>query len=211
MAADSNYLEDLKVIKKVMEESGRFLSLSGLSGVFAGLVALGGVAVAMFIVQDSRSLLFRGLISGLNEPEIHAVKIKLIADAGTVLFLALAGSIWLSVRKTIKKGLRIWTPVSKKLIISFLIPLLTGGIFIIALFWQNQWQLLIPSMLIFYGLALVNAGKFTYNDVFYLGLVEILTGLVSIVFPAYGILLWGFGFGLLHITYGLILYRKYEA
>ena len=188
-----------------MEESGRFLSLSGLSGVFAGLVALGGVAVAMFIVQDSRSLLFRGLISGLNEPEIHAVKIKLIADAGTVLFLALAGSIWLSVRKTI------WTPVSKKLIISFLIPLLTGGIFIIALFWQNQWQLLIPSMLIFYGLALVNAGKFTYNDVFYLGLVEILTGLVSIVFPAYGILLWGFGFGLLHITYGLILYRKYEA
>jgi hypothetical protein len=65
-------------------------------------------------------------------------------------------------------------------------------------------------MLIFYGLALVNAGKFTYSEVFYLGLTEIITGLFAAVFPEYGILFWAFGFGLLHIIYGLLMYRKYE-
>jgi hypothetical protein len=91
-----------------------------------------------------------------------------------------------------------------------MVPLVTGGLLIVIFYFQHNWQLVIPSMLIFYGLALVGAGKFTYNDVFYLGLIEIITGIVSVIFPVFGILLWCFGFGLLHIIYGLLLYRKYE-
>jgi hypothetical protein len=92
-----------------------------------------------------------------------------------------------------------------------LIPLVTGGIFIIILYIQNQWQFIIPAMLLFYGLALVNAGKFTYSEVFYLGLIEIVTGLFCAIFPVYGLFFWCFGFGLLHIGYGIIMYRKYEG
>jgi hypothetical protein len=104
-----------------------------------------------------------------------------------------------------------WTPVSKRLLISMLIPLVTGGIFIIILYIQNQWMLVVPAMLLFYGLALVNASKFTYSEVFYLGLIEILTGLLCTIFPVYGLVFWCFGFGLLHIGYGLTMYRKYEG
>ena len=210
MESKSDYFEDLKIIKKVMEDSSRFLSLSGLSGLFAGLVALAGAAVAIFAFLNSRMVLSSGYFNGLPTHELNILKIKLMIDALIVLGLAAGVSLYFSYKKSVRNGIKIWTPVSRRLIINFLVPLLAGGIFIIILYLQNFWQLVIPSMLIFYGLALVNAGKFTYSEVFYLGLTEIITGLFAAVFPEYGILFWAFGFGLLHIIYGLLMYRKYE-
>jgi hypothetical protein len=177
---------------------------------FAGLVALAGAAVAIFAFLNSRMVLSAGYFNGLPPHELNILKIKLMIDALIVLGLAVGISLYFSYRKSVRNGIKIWTPVSRRLLINFLVPLFTGGIFIIILYLQNFWQLVIPSMLIFYGLALVNAGKFTYSEVFYLGLTEIITGLFAAVFPEYGILFWAFGFGLLHIIYGLLMYRKYE-
>jgi hypothetical protein len=202
MEVKSDYIEDLKVIKKVMEESSRFLSLSGLSGVFAGIIALLGSAAAYIFYLGGQ-----GVLSAEN---IYAHKTGMGIDALLVLVLAIAVSLYLSYRKSVRKGTGMWTPVSKRLLINLLIPLVTGGIFIIILCYQHNWQLIIPSMLIFYGIALVSAGKFTYNEVFYLGLSEILTGLLSALLPSYGLFFWAFGFGVLHIAYGLFLFRKYE-
>ncbi|MCJ7450001.1 MAG: hypothetical protein MUO72_20195 [Bacteroidales bacterium] len=211
MDSNTNYSEDLKVIKKVMEESSRFLSLSGLSGLFAGLIAFAGAAVAYFVILKNKILLTEKYFTGLTIKELRILKTELIADLALVLILAIGVSLYFSYRKSLRKGLKMWTPVSKRLLINMLIPLVTGGIFIIILYIQNQWQLIIPAMLLFYGLALVNAGKFTYSEVFYLGLIEILTGLLCAIFPVYGLLFWCFGFGILHIAYGLTMYRKYEG
>ena len=202
MEVKSDYIEDLKVIKKVMEESSRFLSLSGLSGVFAGIIALLGSAAAY--------IFFLGGQGVLSFENISAHKTGLGIDALLVLVLAIAVSLYLSYRKSMRKGTGMWTPVSKRLLINLLVPLVTGGILIIILYSQHNWQLIIPSMLIFYGIALVSAGKFTYNEVFCLGLSEILTGLLSALLPSYGLFFWAFGFGILHIAYGLFLFRKYE-
>jgi hypothetical protein len=210
MESKSDYFEDLKIIKKVMEDSSRFLSLSGLSGLFAGLIALAGAAVAVFAFLNGRIIISDGFFNGLAPRELDLVKIKLIADAVLVLLLAVGVSLYFSYRMSVRKGIKIWTPVSKRLLISFLVPLAAGGIFILILFMHHDWQLIIPSMLIFYGLALVNSGKFTYSEVFYLGLIEITTGLFAAMLPGYGIIFWAFGFGLLHILYGLIMFRKYQ-
>jgi hypothetical protein len=210
MENNKNYLEDLRIIKKVMEESSRFLSLSGLSGVFAGLIALFGAASAVLIFLHGRIILPAGFSDGFTGQEIQNLRIKLIADAILVLVLAVGISFYFSRRKSVKKGLKMWTPVSKRLIMNFLVPLITGGLFILILYFHHNWYLIIPTMLVFYGLALVGAGKFTYSEVFYLGVLEVITGLTAAIFPAFGILFWCFGFGVLHITYGLIMYRKYE-
>ena len=210
MDNQSEYIEDIRIIKKVMEESSRFLSLSGLSGLFAGLIALAGAAFAIFILFDGRFLLDDGFFSENTAREITLLKTWLIVTAAIVLAMAIGVSLLFSHRKSVRKGLKMWTPVSKRLLVNLLVPLITGGILILIFYFQHHWNLVIPSMLIFYGLALVSAGKFTYNEIFYLGLIEILTGLLSAALPVYGILLWCFGFGLLHITYGLIMYRKYE-
>lgn len=206
MESNPNYLEDLRIIKKVMEESSRFISLSGISGLFAGLTALAGALVAVFAILKGKVLLPGDQMLDLTTRQGSL----LLIDAFIVLGLAVGGSVFFSYRKSIRNGLRIWTPVSRKFLINLTVPLLTGGLFVVILIARSNPELIIPSMLIFYGLSLVNAAKFTFSEVFYLGLIEILTGLLSSLFIRYGIYFWCFGFGLMHIVYGLLVYRKYR-
>ena len=46
MNEQNQHLETLQDIKKIMERSSRFLSLSGLSGIAAGICALAGSVIA---------------------------------------------------------------------------------------------------------------------------------------------------------------------
>lgn len=203
--------EDLKTIRKIMEESTKFLSLSGLSGVFLGLFAIAGAAVAYFLILDSGRIQYNELFAGIPGNVTNAVRYQMMTDALSVLLLSLAAATYFSYRKVKRSGQTLWSAASRRLLINLLIPLVTGGFFVTIMLIQNQIQLIIPGFLIFYGLSLVNAGKFTYNEIFYLGVLEIITGLVAAVFPALGLLFWIFGFGILHIIYGLFMYRKYEA
>jgi hypothetical protein len=205
-----DYSDDIKTIKKIMEESSRFLSLSGLSGLFAGMIAIAGGCVAQYGILKNRSFFINDMVTTLSDKELSSVKIQIVADAFIVLSVALAGSFYFSFRKARDKGQKIWTPVSKRLLINLFIPLIAGFFFIIVLYFQNQWQLIVPAMLIFYGLALISAGKFTYSEVFYLGLAELITGFAAVFFPVLTLLFWIIGFGALHIGYGLIMYRKYK-
>jgi hypothetical protein len=197
METITNYSEDIKTIKRIMEESSRFLSLSGLSGIFAGILAFLGGFAAHFL--------------RLRTQDISLLKYEVVAVAMIVLVLALAGSFYFSIRKARSKGQKIWTPVSRRLLLNLFIPLISGGFFILILYFENHWKLIVPAMLIFYGLSLVSAGKFTYSEVFYLGLAELITGFLAAIFQESFILFWVLGFGFLHIVYGLIMYRKYQG
>ena len=210
MKSKSKSFEDLTTIRKFMEESSRFLSLSGLSGIFAGMIALAGGAVAYLAILRGSFPNGFAFLPELTVRTTGKVRNLLILDSLLVLICAIAVSIFFSYRKSKQLGLKIWTPVSKRMLVNILVPLTTGGLFTIVIAFEQQWQLIVPSMLIFYGLALVNAGKYTYNEVFYLGIFEIIIGLVSSLFPSLALLFWCLGFGILHITYGLIMYRKYE-
>jgi hypothetical protein len=211
MKSDTKSIEDIKAIRKIMEESSRFLSLSGLSGIFAGVTAIAGALVAYFFILDKGSIHYDEYFRSLSPEEIFSLRWQLIADIALVLVLSILFSLFFSIKKAKRDGKSFWTPVSKRLLINLLIPLVTGGVFIIVLLLQNHIQLIVPGFLIFYGLALVNAGKFTFGEIFYLGILEIITGLVSAFVPGWGLIPWIFGFGILHIIYGLAMYRKYEV
>ena len=203
----TDYFEDLKVIKRVMEESSRFLSLSGLSGLFTGLIALAGAGIAVYLLPGGKSLIAGHVAAGI---ETGSLKTSLFLLAGVVLVVALAVAVWFSFRKSVKNGLKMWTPASRRMLVNLFIPIITGGIMIIIAIFQKNWSAIIPYMLIFYGLGLVNAGKFTYSEIFWLGIIEIITGVISFALPAYGLIFWCFGFGILHMVYGFAMYRKYE-
>jgi hypothetical protein len=200
MKNDLQSIEDIKAIRKIMEESSRFLSLSGLSGIFAGVTAIAGALVAYFFILDNGSI-----------QENLVIRWQLIADAFSVLVLSMLFALCFSMKKAKRDGKNLMTPISRRLLINLLIPLVTGGVFIIVLMIQNNMQLIVPCFLIFYGLALVNGGKFTFGEIFYLGILEIITGLVAAFVPGWDLIFWIFGFGILHIIYGLAMYRKYEA
>lgn len=211
MENNSKSQEDIKTIRKIMEESSRFLSLSGLSGVFAGLFAIAGALVAYYCILNNGSIHYDEYFRTLSAKETITLRWQLLGDAAAVLLLSVLSSLFFSFRKARRDGKNFLTPVSRRLLLNLLIPLITGGVFILILLVQNHIQLIVPAFLIFYGLALVNGGKFTYGEIFYLGILEIFTGLFSGFFPGLGLLFWIFGFGILHIVYGVFMFRKYEV
>jgi hypothetical protein len=105
----------------------------------------------------------------------------------------------------------IWDHTSKKLLLNLLIPLAAGGMFVLGLLHYDDWRFVVPATLVFYGLALVNASKYTVSDIRYLGFLEIALGILGMWYIGYGLYFWAIGFGLLHIIYGLIMWWKYES
>jgi len=185
---------ELSSIRNLMERSTRFISLSGLAGVLAGIYALAGTYIAYRIME--------GLYMDVFNP--------LLMLAIAVLTLSVLTGIGMTVRQARKMKEKVWNPISRKLITNMALPLLTGGLFLLILLSKEQYDLIAASTLIFYGLSLVAAGQFTFSDVRWLGLLEIALGLMAAILPEYSLWLWGFGFGVLHILYGAIMHFKYK-
>ncbi|MEZ4841756.1 MAG: hypothetical protein R2821_09695 [Flavobacteriaceae bacterium] len=200
-----DYLQDISEIKEIMNKSTRFMSLSGLSGVLAGTYALIGAYVANTLLKEY----VRGE-GKLSELSASNVEMLMIGLGLFIAFIAALTGYILTKRKAEKNNEKMWTPASKQMLMSFIVPMVTGGLFIMMLIQKGYYGLVAPSTLIFYGLALYNAGKYTLSQVRYLGLLEILLGLLALYFIYNGLLFWTIGFGVLHILYGAIMYFKLE-
>lgn len=188
-------LEDLKIIREMMEKSSKFLSLSGLSGICAGTTAILGAAIAYFVILPYYTDL---------------AKILLLADALIVLIISISFGIFFSWKKALKSKQKLLNKVTLRIIYNLSIPLTVGGIISIILISKGQFDLIASITLIFYGLALVNASKYTLDEIHYLGLTEIILGIGALIFLSNGIIFWTIGFGICHIIYGSIMYKKYD-
>ncbi len=205
--SNRQHLKNLTEIRSLMERSSSFISLSGLSGISAGIMGL----IAAYILHIK---LFRfmdysksPMISAQMREEFILFGITVSAAVLIITFLA---AIFFTARKAKKNGYPVWDGSAKRLVVNLFIPLVTGGVFCLILIYQYFDWLVLPSMLVFYGLALLNAGKFTLSEIKWLGVSEIALGLASMLFLNDAIYFWGAGFGLLNIIYGLVMYYKYE-
>ena len=203
---NNHYLNDITEIKNIMNRSSRFLSLSGLSGVMAGIYALIGAWFAYQTIYFDYSQLGSYKTLVISE----AALIRLLIIAALVVVLSIITGVLFSVRKAKKAGENVWDASSRRLIINLLIPLVTGGIFILFLLEKGMFGIIAPLTLIFYGLACVNASKYTLGGVRYLGVTMLILGLISTYFIGYGLLFWALGFGVCHIIYGGLMYFTHE-
>lgn len=201
-----NIQDDLSHIRSMMERSSRFISLSGLSGVFAGLTALIGAMYVYFVFQREGIDYFDGKRNVFTADLVN----ELFWIGLVILIMAIAFGYFFTARKSKANNLKIWDSTTKRLLISFAIPLITGGLFCLGMLYHGMFVFIAPATLIFYGLALVNASKYTLTDVQYLGYLEIALGLLSVFFLGWGLVFWAIGFGVLHIIYGLIMHKKYK-
>jgi hypothetical protein len=200
------YEKDIASIRNIMERSAKVISLSGLSGVLAGIYALAGAVAAYYIVHyPIKPWKYR--IYSATAPETLW---KLLLIAAIVLAASLITGFLLSSLKAKKQGIQFWNPASKRLVVNLTIPLVTGGIFILIMLYTGHYGLAAPASLIFYGLALIQGSSHTFDEVRYLGYSEIILGLICAWQPGYGLMFWAIGFGLLHIIYGAIMYNKYD-
>lgn len=200
------YIEDLKEIKDIMNRSSRFLSLSGISGVSVGIIALAGAYTAQRLVFSQGELLT------INQTELSSGQlVNLLAVALATMVISIGLVIILTTRETKKRGQKIWDHQTKRVLINLFIPLVTGGIAGLIFISKGFVGVVIPLTLIFYGLALFNVSKYTLNEIRSLGLIEIVLGLLALQFIAYSLWFWAAGFGLFHIVYGIIVKLKYKS
>jgi flagellar biosynthesis protein FliQ len=201
-----DYLKDIQDIKEMMSKSSQFISLSGLSGILAGVYALVGAWMAYKTIYFDTSTMgnYKHLV--ISQEAVY----KLLVIAAVVVILSLATGLFLSIRKAKKNNETVWNSAAKRLFINFMIPMVTGGFFILFLIEKEMLGLVAPLTLLFYGLACVNASKYTLGGVRYLGITMIVLGLLSTWFLGYGLLFWAIGFGFCHILYGSVMYFKYE-
>lgn len=196
--SEQDYLKDISEIKNMMNRSSRFISLSGLSGIFAGMYALIGAAIAYFFLLPPGEYVV-----------LHSWNFKmLIGLLIGVAILSIITAYLLTTQKAKRHNVKIWDTTTKRLLLNFLIPLVTGGIYILIKLNSQHYGLTASLMLIFYGLALVNASKYTIGNVKYLGYIEIIAGLICAALPGYGFWFWILGFGVMHIIYGSLMYMQ---
>jgi len=182
------------------------MSLSGLSGIMAGIYALIGAFLAKQLLAN-----YLNYNHTRNTINPNNIEIKLIVIALLVALLSIITAYILTKKKASKEGQTIWNSTTKRLLFHFFIPLAAGGVFSLTMLNQGFYGFVAPATLIFYGLAVVNASNFTFSNVKYLGIAEIILGLISLNYIGYGLYFWAVGFGILHIIYGTIMYIKEKA
>ncbi|RAK67075.1 hypothetical protein [Hymenobacter edaphi] len=222
-------LAQLAEIRTIMERSSRFISLSGLSGVGAGVVALAGAAFGHWYLHtqfrsanadtnpysapyDSTlgdSSGFVRLMEGSAEARMATLPFLLALALGIIVLAGLV-AVYFTRRRSRSAGRSLWDPVVRRLFWSMAVPLVAGGLFCLRLYLHGAAGLVVPAMLIFYGLALLNASKYTLDEIKLLGITEIGVGLVAMLFPDWAFAFFAVGFGLCHIGYGLLMYNRYE-
>jgi len=204
---------DLRNIKQMMERSSRFISLSGLSGISAGICALTGVFFARDAIETNRSAVsdlrnsFRGADSILYGDFFNSTLIRI---AALTFVAALLLAFLFTYRRSKKTDTPIWSYTAKRLLINVSVPIVTGGIFLLALIDNKIFDFVAPGCLIFYGLGILNASNYTLSETRYLAYGEILLGVINLFFPGQGLYFWAAGFGVLHILYGIFMWWKYE-
>ncbi len=204
-----NTLQDVKDIRRMMERSSRFISLSGLSGVAAGTFALAGAAIARYVIFERYYERYEeGRFFSVSD--FSALKLQLLSLAAGVFVAAFLSAFYFTWRKSSEQGSSLWNATSRRLFWNMVIPLVAGALFILGMLQHDEWRFVAPASLVFYGLALVNASKYTLTDIRYLGYCEIILGLLNTQWTGYGLYFWSLGFGVLHIIYGVVMWWKYE-
>jgi len=200
------YLDDIKDIKNIMDRSTKFISLSGLSGISAGILALIASYIAYRLVYfDQNYLVDR--IAVIN----YKTLIQLLLVAIATKLLAILLGIFFTSKKAKKNGQKMWDAQARRFYINLLIPLITGGLLCLVLLIRGYVSLVAPITLIFYGLGLVNASNHSISDIRSLGIIEIILGLIAVCFVGYGLIFWAIGFGVMHIIYGIVMHYKYGS
>lgn len=207
MTEEHNYLRDLADIRSMMVRSTKFLSLSGWAGIMAGIYALTGSWIAWKYYSFSATGM---VVESIDPVHSSGAGSGIVLVAITALLLSLGTAAFLSSRKARRKGEKAWNATSRQMLAHMGVPLVAGGVLMLIMWSKGYVGLMVSISLLFYGIALYNAARYTYGEIKYLGLIQIVLGLISSWFISYGLLIWALGFGVMHIIYGIHMHLKYE-
>jgi hypothetical protein len=194
--------------------SSRFISLSGWSGISAGICALGGAwagqqRIMDYLNGDNAIINYKGAMPRLSE-RAASLQRDLIMIAAITFVAALISAFLFTWLRSRRDGVPIWDRTVQRLTWNTLMPMAVGGLLILRAMQWGYYEIVSPGCLIFYGLALVNASKYTLGEIRYLGYGQLILGIINLWWIGWGVYFWAAGFGVLHIVYGALMWWKYE-
>jgi hypothetical protein len=182
-------MENLEFIRDTMERSTHFTAVPGYGGMLIGFTAIG----AAYIAHTQAPLIRDWVIVWLVEA-VLAFCIGLFA-------------MW---QKSKLAGTTLNSVPAKKMILSFVPPMICGVIITLGLWRYGDFVSMIPVWLLLYGAAVVTGGSYSVRAVPIMGWCFIALGAIAFFLPANtGNLMMTLGFGLLHMVFGLVIARKY--
>lgn len=200
-AHEQDHARELMEIRAMMERSSKFVWLSGWAGIIAGFFALAGAYIAWSVFNFNPDSIDYNPSGGMQNIILLGIAVWVLAAASAVL---------LSYNQAKHSRERLWNATSRRLLINLAVPFFTGAILILILIAKGLIGLVVPFSLIFYGLSLHNASKYTYEEVRIMGVVQVILGLTALWFMEYSLLIWALGFGVVHIIYGIYIHFKYK-
>ncbi len=184
---DRRAADNLRFIRDTMERAASFTAVPGWGGVVVGVTAvLAGIAAA-------------------NRPAQQAFLIWL-GEAG----IAILVSIIAVRRKSKRLDLSLQSSAARRALLSFIPPLIAGAVLTLVLYQLGNLDVLPGLWLLLYGAAVVTGGAFSVRIVPVMGLCFMFAGALALASP----LTWGnwfllFGFGVLHIAFGIAIARRH--
>jgi len=194
--------KELKVIRQLMERPVRYSTMSGLSGILAGLAALGGLS-ADYSISNAW-------------PGPRAMKLNLLVWAGVFVTAFAAAVVCTRVRER-KRNMPFWSAVKKRILLTILPAGVAGiGLTLIVVYrtrfdiGPNEWGLIPPIWMLFYGLALWQVGLLSPIEVRLLGVAFLVSGLATALwFQLHPYWSLGVTFGGYHLVYGLVVWLRH--
>jgi len=181
-------MDNLRYIRETMERATAFTGISGW-----GEVAIGLTAVVASLVAAHQATNTMWLAVWLVE--------------GTISLL-IAG--WSMDRKARAAQMPLVSGPGRKAVFSLSPPMIAGGLLTIVLFRAGLTNAIPGVWLLLYGTGVITGGMFSVGIVPIMGLCFMALGAGALFAPP-GFANWflAFGFGGLHIVFGVIIARKY--
>ena len=181
-------VDNLRLIREVMDRAGSsFTSIPGWGG-----FAIGWTAVVAAVLAKGRSP--------------HDWQDVWLGEA---VVAALIGAVSMAL-KARRSGTPFMSGAARRFFVSYLAPMVTGGLLTIALDRHGLYDLMPAVWLLCYGTAFVSSGAFSIPTIPVMGVGFMLLGVAAIAAPLpIANLLLGAGFGGLHIVFGFVIARRY--
>jgi hypothetical protein len=181
-------LDNLRYIRQTMERAASFTAVPGWGLAVVGATALGAALLAA------------------RQPTPELWLATWLGEA--VVALAIGGTAM--VRKAFAVHDPLLSGPGRRFGLSFLPPMVVGGLLTVALWRAGLWHALPGTWLLLYGAGFVTGGAFSVRIVPVMGLSFMLLGSVAVLGPA----AWGnwwmaAGFGGLHLAFGTIIARRH--
>lgn len=184
----SRAVENLTYIRSAMEKSARFTAIPGVGAIFVGVIGISAAVLA-------------------NRQETEAAWLTTWLIAAAVAFV---GAVIAAEGKAQRMGLSLASGPGRKFLMGFL-PSVVAGVALTAVLARAElWDLLPGVWLLLYGVGIIAAGSASIPIVPISGLLYLLLGVATLVSPpGMGDILMAMGFGVLHLFFGVIIYRRY--